>query len=325
MKKRDEGPVVYVLKSALDDPRFRGFESDERVFDSVVRPRTSRELKIRRLADGWVPPRVTGKVPAINHYPCINLSYSAFSAHAARCLKDLLESNGELLPLDTKSGEYFYYNLTTVADVLDVERSTIEWLKEPIHAAFINRHEFKTDRLSSLSIFRIPESSSTVYVTNRFVKRAFESELTGLCFYRVWPVPKGHDWKKKSVKPIMVDPSPGSAMTVRKAKAQSVRVTLELTRPEGSERERTRLGQLEEELVEVAERDAGHGFPVGCLESTEFADGRCCILFSCPDAGALVDRLRAPLKALNWRRPVSIVQRKGSFDDVEAVEMPVGL
>ena len=264
--------MIYILNCVLDDPRFRGFQGRDEPFNSVVKPRTTRELSIRRLAGNWTPPEVTGRVPPINHYPCINLSYPAFSAHAAHCLKDLLEPNGELLLLRTEAGEFCYFNLTTVTDVLDVERSSIEWLIEPISASVISRHEFKPERLGSLVIFRIPEDCRKVFVTQQFVDRALESSLTGLCFYPVWPVPRRPDWKGRGRR-IMVTPSPKTAMKVKNAKSQSVRVTIKLTTAGGDKQERQRLERLEKEVMKVVERVKERGqcsFPIGFLEYSEY-------------------------------------------------------
>src|SRR5688572_30597689 len=46
-----------------------------------------------------------------------------FSERAALVLSDVLKANGELLPLEYSRQPYFAYNVTTVVDALDEDRS----------------------------------------------------------------------------------------------------------------------------------------------------------------------------------------------------------
>src|SRR5690348_5122063 len=101
--------MIYKLTSCLDDPRFSGFDGNPTLFRSIPPNRKSLDFQVKRLLDGWQPPRVTGTVREINHYPCVAFQ-PAFSSHAARCLADILEPNGELLPILTPKGQYYFYN-----------------------------------------------------------------------------------------------------------------------------------------------------------------------------------------------------------------------
>ncbi len=181
--------MVYILTPMLDDPRFDGFEAPMELFRSTPGgKRTSLDCEVTRLAPDWVPPRVSGIVRETNHYPCINLIFPAFSAYAVHCLKDMLTANGELLPLQAESGEFYFYNVTTVADVLDVGNSALSWLKPGIIAAEITSHSFVSARLNELLIFRIPQKPSQIYVTRPFVDSALRWNLTGMRFSKAWPV-----------------------------------------------------------------------------------------------------------------------------------------
>ena len=97
-----------------------------------------------------------------------------------------MESNGELLPLISKSGEYYLYNLLTVSDVLDIENSTCALLFEhPPFAVSIDHFVFHEERLKGLSIFRVPKESGSIFVTDEFVRRVEEANLNGFEFSKV--------------------------------------------------------------------------------------------------------------------------------------------
>ena len=128
-------------------------------------------------------------------------SIPTFSKNAVDALRDFLEPNGEMLPLICKHGEFYAYNVTTVANILDRENSEFDWGShkkakvKPNLPSDIIFYEFYPDKLNDLSIFRLPERLSDYFVTQRFVDRVYEKNLRGFRFKKVWPVyrpPKGN-------------------------------------------------------------------------------------------------------------------------------------
>jgi hypothetical protein len=102
------------------------------------------------------------------------------------------------LPLKTRAGEFYAFNTRAKADVLDKERSEIEWVENDQGHRFagnIERFETSLSAIDSLAIFRIPESISTVYVTQTFVDRVVEYRLAGFEFRCVWPQGKVGNYK----------------------------------------------------------------------------------------------------------------------------------
>lgn len=199
---------IYKLESILDDPRFYGFGFKDTTslldnysisgdFSPLNHP--GRDWQANRLAGIWKPRAVIGDVQAMNDYPMVG-SAPAFSERAVVALRDLLEPNGEILPLETPAGvgTYFVYNTTTIADVLDEFRSDISWYDsdDKTLARRIIHHEFIAEKLGGLSIFHIPINRYFIYVTETFVARAREHELQGFDFRKVWPLPPGTDWEK---------------------------------------------------------------------------------------------------------------------------------
>jgi hypothetical protein len=124
----------------------------------------------------------------------VNLIDPAFSGRAIDCLRDFLEPNGEILPLRPKNGDFFAYNLTTVADVLDLRKSELKWTSNRYSVIDISRYEFYKEKIGDLSIFRIREYPAGTFVTDKFVSRVVEHGLNGFDFQIVWPLPPGVSW-----------------------------------------------------------------------------------------------------------------------------------
>src|SRR5438552_3879714 len=130
---------IYQLLPMLDTPGYSCFGIDRSepltgdltlISDFYPRDVSKRPWQMQRLAALWQRRRVINPLPGqVNDYPCIGLRIPTFSYRAVSALRDLLEPNGELLPLDSDEGPdaFWAYNTTTVADVLDRERSDIEW------------------------------------------------------------------------------------------------------------------------------------------------------------------------------------------------------
>jgi hypothetical protein len=197
---------VYRLYPVLDDPDYEGFATDQEsmrgkfAFCEDFLPDSDTGWHAPQLAKIWKPVKVEGRVRAVNDYPCINLSIPAFSKHAVEALREYLEANGELLPLNSRIGMYYAYNVTTIADVLDIDRAIVERFPDSGRVMTIDRYMFRQQQVSNLTIFQIPEQPGDVYVTDVFVRRAHESNLAGLNFVKVWPLSAGTDWRslKKS-------------------------------------------------------------------------------------------------------------------------------
>lgn len=115
-------------------------------------------------------------------FPYFHALLPVFSARAVSDLGDLLEGNGELLPLRCDGGSYFAYNVTCVIDALDREESVIHHTLEG-SVTGISRHVFKPGSLDGAAIFKMPYPGvGGVYVAEPFVHRVRERGLTGFEF-----------------------------------------------------------------------------------------------------------------------------------------------
>jgi hypothetical protein len=193
--------VIYNLKPIMGDPKFEGFGFGDAPslrgkgrlafdFDPDNIQTRRREWTITRMAPTWSPQPVFGQVHLDNDYPCVNLTVPAFSRRAVDALRDLLEPNGELLPLASSGGEYYAYNITTVVDILDHQLSDIVWFDEKHDVAIrVRRYECIPEKLTGLSIFRLVELPSSTFVHQVFIDRVGEHKLRGFVFKRLYPLP----------------------------------------------------------------------------------------------------------------------------------------
>jgi hypothetical protein len=162
-------------------------------------------FKGKSICDAWIPIRIVideeTKIFPVGDCPFVHGFYvePVFSERAVEALRDLLQSNGELLPLLCDEGTYHVFNTTTVVDALDEQRSEFKPLQEldpdlfwkaPPDEMGITRHEFFSDKVADLSIFRIPFGSNYAenypLVTDRFVQRVAASGLKGFEFQLLW-------------------------------------------------------------------------------------------------------------------------------------------
>lgn len=176
---------VYILDS--DANRYQNLvpvrEADWDVFDA---------FRGTPIGASWSPVKVEVLVDDLHKnrppsdFPSLATDVPVFSQRAAEALGDLLEGNGELLPLDCDEGVYYAYNVTHVVDALDVAQSEFKRF-ESGRIMDIVQHVFQPEKLAGLTIFKLPYMRvSRVYVTDDFVRRVQETGLTGFDFRPAW-------------------------------------------------------------------------------------------------------------------------------------------
>ena len=105
---------------------------------------------------------------------------------AVAALEDLCLQSGELLPLICEDADLFAWNVTTVVDAMDHEKSHIMRHKDG-SVMWVRQFSFRPEVIESLVAFRIPELRTSIFVGPAFVNRANEAKLTGALFNEVWP------------------------------------------------------------------------------------------------------------------------------------------
>lgn len=106
---------------------------------------------------------------------------------AVSALRDLCLEAGELLPLACDDADLVAWNVTTVVDALDHERSKIARFTSG-RIMSIKQHFFRPDVVEGLTAFRIPEVRTSIFVGPAFAERVRAAGLTGTRFKEVWPV-----------------------------------------------------------------------------------------------------------------------------------------
>lgn len=317
---------VYMLERKTENPAYEGFVSK-------VKGQTPASLSLnwmhklqgkqwipQPLAATWQPVPVVGRVRKFNDFPSGNVPI--FSPRAADALRDLLEPNGELLPVESSLGTYFAYNLLTTADVLDHARSKIKWTYEPTIAGGVDRFEVVPERLEGLSVFILPFLTREPLVTDVFRDRVRQHGLRGFRFIKVWPLPAGVEWTDMRKQQWRLEEAEGlpGGQTV---KGNTVVIRLFLadeSRESPDPHERGRIDDIVMELEALLINVSSTAPLVGSVEGTDEVKGEVRLFVTCPDADALVERLRPWLHRLRWPPRFLVLKRYGLYVDYDAPE-----
>src|SRR5262249_61327804 len=103
--------------------------------------------------------------------PSITLSRPAFTRRAVDLLRDVLEPNGELLPVRHRIGTYYFYNCTRMVSAADLTRSDVIRLDGGLITR-TNGLVFIDERLDGLTLFKECTQLAQIFCTQAFVDRA---------------------------------------------------------------------------------------------------------------------------------------------------------
>jgi hypothetical protein len=328
--------VLYLVESNRNDPRSEGFtvvdplepsllgrrgwndHADDRIRDFFPPFPIQGDWTSPRLADLWRPLRVKGRVRAWNDFPTIDMVVPAFSQRAVDALGDILEANGELLPLEYEHGTWFAYNCRTVADIVDYTKSTVS-LDCGVQKE-IDHYTIYVERLTGLTLFRMRHDvGPALYSTQSFVDRARQAGLRNFDFEKIWSWPKGTIWyleNKKLRRQKKINGKPdlrGHSVVIRLGTGSKAKP---------NKRQREHVEMIMDSLdALLADPYAAYDAPVfGNLQGDEPLKGEHRLFLSCPDADRLVEHLRPWLRHLDWPGSVEVVKRYGDLYDEGARE-----
>ncbi len=199
--------------------------------------------------------------------------------------------------------------------MLNWRKSRLYWRRKPITTDGIARFEFFPRKLAGLSIFRIPETPSEIFVTDEFVSRVREHNLGGMLFVKVWPLPKDVNWgielKRMRDKQKAVGLRPGKMV---KGNAVVLRLALADSKSTGTAAEKRAVKRLKDQADRLLIDVNSDAPAIGSLEGEAFdTPGECRLFFSCPNADALVAKMEPWLRELEWPGDFEIVKRYGSY------------
>jgi hypothetical protein len=135
----------------------------------------------------------------------------ALSRRALDALLPHIGHAGELVPLVFAKGEYALFNVTHVVDFLDLKQSELLHYDDGQFRR-IARHAFKPDLVRDEWIFKIRQTQSEAFVTDRFVDLVRREGLTGFRFELLWCSERGllppglADWQRPAFTGLETEP-----------------------------------------------------------------------------------------------------------------------
>jgi hypothetical protein len=188
------------MQAGLGERSGEGVESRMRVYDLRVDPSSRERLDVPARAERdwlhqmvrglplttrWQPIVVRPLVPAhgtLKDLMPVDTVDRALSVTAVRALGDLLEGHAELLPLGGVPPGYSLLNVTTVLDALDLAEAKVTYSADG-RLDRVVRHAFVPRLIRGVPVFKLPQRPrSAVYVSQAFVDRVAEAELSGFVF-----------------------------------------------------------------------------------------------------------------------------------------------
>jgi hypothetical protein len=326
--------TVYQLCSVLDNPLFEGFglknwEKDHHLLEfwpADWRP-NYQTWQPKSLKAIWPTPEVAGNVRKFNDFP--SCSPPAFSQRAVDMLRDMLEANGELLPVRHRIGTYYYFNCNRMTNCVDLTRSSVMKLSDGGVVSSIDNLVFIDELLTDdLTIFKVRTQLMEVFCTQRFVDRVENGGLQGFLFIPIWPLPEGityphlrykywklaEKWKPKDMPELDI-------------KANTVVLRLYCERKKATKKELAAVEEvmtyLEKSLYDENQVDPESYF--GNVEGHDVVDHEIRVFLTAPDCDRLVTYLMPSLRALPWPGKYHVVKRRGEYVDEEAEEEYVRL
>jgi hypothetical protein len=201
---------VYEMSRERDDEGFNCYQelivADGKVSDKLEekKDRDGWFDNHQPIGDNWFPIKVKADETSYSHipgdYPYLHgFCYAftpVFNQKASDVLADLLEGNGELLPLVCDFGKYYAFNITREVEALDEENSEFKLYSE-LHENLLPgmpdflclaKHVFYPNKVVNLSIFMLPHRNyyNVPLVTDHFVQRVQEANLKGFAFKLLW-------------------------------------------------------------------------------------------------------------------------------------------
>lgn len=149
-------------------------------FDGKARASTWRSISVRRVR--------ADEHQAFNpsDFPWLGSHALTMRRSAVEALRDLLDANGEVLPLATEDGIELFVLNARVVDALDEATASLTMFPGTNRIMRVKKVAFLASKIEGLDLFRLPHRGSSTYVSERFVDRVKAAGLRGLVFNKVW-------------------------------------------------------------------------------------------------------------------------------------------
>jgi hypothetical protein len=323
-----------VLKSVTDNPLFQGLASadgDEdlyKTWPSDWRPNYL-TWEPKSLKSIWKKRGVAGNIRKFNDYPCIDLTWPAFSQRAVDFLGDLLEPNGELLPVQHDLGTYYFFNCTRMTNCVDLTKSEVTKLSDGGLITSTKKLVFIEDMLADLSIFKVRTQLTETFCTQTFVDRVEASGLQGFMFIPIWPLPEGVTFFDEMYRVGKLStkwkPKQSSEDLDIKGNTVVLRLYCGSKKPNAKDRSNAEavMSHLEKSLYSPDQSDNENYY--GDIEGNDVVDYEIRVFLTTPDCDRLVTHLLPSLRSLPWPGNFHVLKRRGEYVDATAEEEYVRL
>ncbi|HBA85379.1 MAG TPA: hypothetical protein DCZ95_14930 [Verrucomicrobia bacterium] len=148
------------------------------------------------MREQWNPPplRIVGKSKRIRDFVSWMRAAPVVSQRAQDVLFPLIGPYVEFLPLiEIRRKSFFAINVLNIVDCLDKERSVIHYATDdPQHILSIPVYVFRESAIPKSPLFKIPEDTGSVFVTQPFVDTVIKHALWGIGFAD----PTANQWGK---------------------------------------------------------------------------------------------------------------------------------
>jgi hypothetical protein len=151
----------------------------------------------------WTPIAVRRVRADENHecrpsdFPWLGSDALVMRPSAVEAMRDILDANGEVLPLLTDDGVELFVLNARVINALDEANSSLMKFPGTNRIMLIKTVAFVASRIEGVDLFRLPHRASSTYVSERFVERVKAAGLRGLVFNKVWSTSyEGHPVKQ---------------------------------------------------------------------------------------------------------------------------------
>ncbi len=150
-------------------------------------------------------------------------------------------------------------------------------------------------------------------MTETFKRRVEECGLNGFHFIKVWPLPKGIDWRD------LETAARKKRSTEYELTGETLILRFRLKGDKPTPAEKKKLLQYNEQLMDLLESQTSMDDPYdGSLDASEFNVGEYRIFLSCPSVDKLTDVLKEWINSNDWPNEFHIVQRRGHLMDTKA-------
>jgi len=194
------------------------------------------------------------------------------------------------------------------------------WREAPSTALEIDYFSLYEERLKVPPIFRFAEYPQGAIVTDEFVKRVRDYGLNGFEFQKIWPLPRGENWRmqhKKTMKAVETDQ--------KELKQNTLVIILPFAGKKPDAAEKKQFKKLEDELDAQFVVQSLNQTYFGSYEGHDLVGSEYRMFLSCPDVDSLVRKLLPWLEGFEWSTKVHVMKRYSNLHDKDAEEKLVEL